>query len=55
MDRRFITAALSGTRIDRNTIIRSRNAPATTIPMHASRRSEIRSVTSMSDAVCPPT
>ena len=55
IESRFITAALSGTRIDRNTMSNRTNAPSTTKPMQSSSRELIRSVRSMSSAVWPPT
>src|SRR4051812_35068024 len=50
-----MTAALNGTKSDRNTIISSRNAPRITPPMNGSRRDWIRSVRSTYTAVAPPT
>ena len=48
-------AALSGTRIDRNTTISSRNDSATTARMKIGNRAVIRSDRSDSSAVRPPT
>ena len=55
IERRFMTAALSGTRIERNTTISSRNDSPTTTPMNSGSRSWIRSPMSMNAAVTPPT
>ncbi len=55
MDSTFITAALSGTRIERNTTMRSRKLSAITAPMNHGSRDAIRSEMSMNDAVAPPT
>ena len=50
-----MTAALNGTRIERNTIISSRNDRKTTAPMNSGRRDDNRSLMSMNAAVCPVT
>jgi hypothetical protein len=55
IDSRFMIAAFSGTRIDRNTIMSSTNDRAMTVPMNSSRRDAMRSARSMNVAVDPPT
>ena len=50
-DSRFMTAALSGTRIERNTIISSRNDSTITAPMNHGSRAAIWSEMSMNVAV----
>ncbi len=48
-------AALIGTRIDRNTIIKRMNDSPTTDPMKSGSRLVTLSLMSMNIAVCPPT
>ena len=55
MDSRFNSAALSGTRIERNTTISNRNDSDTTTAMNHGSRSAILSDWSMNPAVGPPT
>ena len=54
MLRRFISAALSGTTIDRKITTNSRNDSRITAAMNSGRRSVTRSLTSAKLAVCPP-
>ncbi len=55
MESRFMRAALSGTRMERNTSTSSRNDIPTIAPMKKGMRSPTRSDTSMNVAVSPPT